>query len=277
MFNRFKYLELTSHHALKKAKKFIAESTKKDDSHDDQIIEVIFSSMLTLFISYLVEVYFTVDDKSSLGFWSVAGYMICEIVLYVAFFVIVRYCYRWIRKKYRVHKSNTRVNTPDISPITNKELVDDFDNIAFDNLLVATECLKQIDCMNQNASSQGSTGLDSLDLEVIRFYLHESIYYLRVAVDITISITTPDRRKACLNIRGNTRGVDVFRLINAEQMMSHIIAKIRNIYNSSPNIQGTPSDKWHALLKSKIDGLETDIKAIEAICRQAELDIDRIY
>lgn len=277
MFNHFKYLELTSHRAFKKAKKFIAESTEKDDSRDEQITEVIFSSMLTLFISYLVEVYFAVDDKTSLNFWTIAGYMICEIVLYITFFFVVRRCWRWVKQKHRVHKSNTHVNSPDTSSITNKELVDDFDNIAFDNLLVATECLKQIDCMNRNASNQGSTGPDPLDLEVIRFYLHESIYYLRVAVGITISITTPDRRKSCLNIRGNTRGVDVFRLINAEQIMSHIIVKIRNIYNSSPNIQGTPSDKWHVLLKSKIDGLEYDIKGIGDICRQAELDIDRVY
>ena len=263
MFNRFKYLELTSHHALKKAKKFIAESTKRDDSYDDQITDVIFSSMLTLFISYLVEVYFTVDDKSTLNFLVIAGYMLCEIAFYIVFFFIVKFCCKWVKKKYRIHKSNTCVNTPDTSPLTNKELVDDFDNIAFDNLLVATECLKQIDDKKASASIPGSPGLDALDLEVIRFYLHESIYYLRVAVDITISITTPDRRKSCLNIRGNTRGVDVFRLINAEQMMTNIIIKIRDIYNSSPNIQGSASDKWSGLLKAKIDGLEKDINSIK--------------
>jgi hypothetical protein len=98
-----------------------------------------------------------------------------------------------------------------------------------------------------------------------------------VAVDITINITTPDRRMACLNIRGNTRGVDIFRLINATQMMSHIIAKIRKIYNASPNIKGTATDKWSKLLFAKIDDLEKDIETIKCICKQAEIDIDRVY
>ena len=177
---------------------------------------------------------------------------------------------------YREFIINTRVNSPDTSPMTNKELVDDFDNIAFDNLLVASECLKQIH-EKQTSMQNATPNVNDFDTQAIIFYLHESIYYLRVAVDITKDITMPDRRKACLNIRGNTRGVDVFRLINAQKMMAILINQIKTIYNNTPVVRGNNGEKWPALLLAKITDLEQDIVDIASICTQADSDIDRVY
>lgn len=270
MFKHFKYMELTRHHIIKKTKKMIEDNAEKGQGRFEQISEVVFSSALSLYISYLTETYFARQSENILGWLAKLGVpskiealllFLVGVVLFVLMFLIIRRIYRFSSIKWRNHKYQRACHSPDVSMSKVKELIDDFDNITFDNLLIAYDYVEQVE--------QGKFGNNK---ELCTFYFHETIYYLKTSVKKAKEITSEHRREKCLNIFGNTNGIDVFRLFNANRMMINIVDRIRKILNDGTQ----PIDLYGDLEKvlvHQIKEIEADVTELTKRCNNALNDL----
>ena len=112
MFKHFKYMELTRHHIIKKTKKMIEDNAERGQGSFDQISEVVFSSVLSLYISYLTETYFAQQTDNILGWLAKLGIpskiealllFLVGVVLFVLMFLIIMRIYRFSSIKWRNH------------------------------------------------------------------------------------------------------------------------------------------------------------------------------
>lgn len=271
MFKHFKYLELTRHHIIKKTKKIFDESNKSDNSNFNQICEVVFSSAMTLFLSFLAELYFSDSQFLEIKFlksfelplWAESIIMfIIGIVVYIILFITVKYIYRLISRRWKNFIYQEKHHGPDTSELKIKELIDDFDNITFDHLLIAYDYVDQI-----------NVAIDNKNTEVATFYLHETLYYLRTAINKTKEILIENRREQCLNIKRNTRGVDVFRLFNAHRMMEEIYKKIDFLISKNPLEISLYAPDLGDVIRFQINEIKEDITHVGTQCQRALIDL----
>ena len=164
-------------------------------------------------------------------------------------------------KKIEDRRYNRQIHFPDVSTQKNKELIDDFDHIAFDNLIVACELLEEIK--------------STRDLEIRSFCFHEVIYYLKIAIRKTKDVTHPDRREQCPNIFGNVNGIDIFRLYNIWDIMKKIHYQINEILknNDEENTVQIYDDKLKNVLYFQIKEIGDDIEEIARRCDDAKNDM----
>ena len=263
MFNNLKYLELTRHHIYTKTKRTINDYAKqKNGSGLNKLSEAVFSSALSVLLTYLVETYVKDSTKEVPNVWATVALFAAAIVLYCALYICIRKIYSIIAKVIENHSYNKRIHSPEITAQKTKELIDDFDHIAFDHLIIAYEFLNEIEL--------------STNLEVRTFYFHEALYYLRTSINITKEVTQQDRRKDCLNIFGNVNGIDVFRLKNAHKMMCDLCSKIKEILGkraTEPRIIQLYDDCLSDILSFQISELDADIDEIGKRCIDALTDI----
>lgn len=274
MFKQFKYLELNRHHIIKKTRKILDENNTSDTGNFEYLCEVVFSSAMTLFLSFITETYFAKECSNILPIFGegkiplvIEPYFmfVCGIILYVVLFILVKFSYRRITKKIRNHLSQTKKYNIDVSNMKIKELIDDFDNITFDNLLIAYDYVEQIE-----------QAIKAENFEIATFYFHETIYYLRTAITKTKEILIDNRREQCLNIKGNTLGVDVFRLFNAHRMMNEIFSKITGVFENNPKKICTYTDDLDYVISHQLKELSRDIKNIGNDCNLALKDLKNI-
>lgn len=276
MFKEIKHLELTRHHLIVKTRKLMDRRQSEETSSFDKLNGVIFSSAFSLFTTLLLKFLFIDNnDRASLNqtvsasIFQVVLYFSLAIISYIVLYSISKICYNYISGKLKKFKAAVSTHCPDYSAQKNKELIDDFDHIALDNLLLAYE---SIDEMKTASNTQIAT-----------FYFYELIYYLKTAVAITSDITSQFRQKNCVNIEGNTDGVDLFRLINVQNMMSEIYMFIdethRNRYVKSSGIQievpsdNSEDDDLRMALKEQLQNLNANISEIGEFCKNNKKNI----
>ena len=177
-------------------------------------------------------------------------------------FFAVKYIYRFVSTKWSNFIYQEKHHGPDTSESKIKELIDDFDNITFDHLLIAYDYVEQI-----------NVAIDNKNTEVATFYLHETLYYLRTAVNKTKEILIENRREQCLNIKRNTRGVDVFRLFNAHRMMEEIYGKIDSLISQNPLEISLYTPDLGDVIRFQINEIQKDITNVGTQCQKALIDL----
>lgn len=224
-------------------------------------MDVALSSGLSLFLMYLSEKYFITSELNALKMKSIVVRFIGGILLYFILFFCSKAFFSFISPKIRNFIYNIRIHPPDVSAQKNMELIDDFDNVAFDNLIVAYEMLNEIE--------------SSDELEIRTYCFHESIYYLKTAIWKVKEVTHPDRREQCLNIFGNTGGIDVFRLYNIYDIISDIYTKICKILseNVDNNTIKLYDDELEKSLHFQVEKIGDDIAHIKSCCANAKNDM----
>lgn len=65
MFKSLKCFELTRHHMYTKFKRVITDKSEKNESNFYKLSQIVFSSTLSLFISYLAKNYFLKDQQDN--------------------------------------------------------------------------------------------------------------------------------------------------------------------------------------------------------------------
>lgn len=262
MLKHIKYLELTRHHIYNKFKKIYDQNNKSEENGFNKLSEVAFSSALSLFLTYLGKVYFVPENCNSLPIKNIILLFSSAIFIYCVLFFFIRKIYSFAYKKVSDYKYKKSCNYPDLSPNKIKELIDDFDNITFDHLMI---CCEFIDEMSSESSK-----------ELITYYFYETIYYLKTAVNKTKELTYGERREKCLNIFKNTKGVDVFRLVNAQKIMCEIHKKIEAIYNDETDVSIQKySEKMNEIVSFQLKEIKEDIELLDKRCMTAIKDIDR--
>ena len=274
MFKQFKFLELNRHHMIKKTRKIIDTNNHSETGNFEHLCEVVFSSTMSLFLSFLTETFFANDKSNTLQIFGEGRIppvfepyflFICGIVLYIVLFIFVKFSYRKIVKIARNHLLQTKKNDIDVSNAKIKELIDDFDNITFDNLLIAYDYIDHINRLPEKKK-----------LQITTFYFHETAYYLRIAISKTKELLIDNRRERCLNIKGNTLGVDVFRLFNAHKMMVEIFSKMKDVLKNTPDKICTYTDDLSYIISYQLEEINRDINDIGRECDRALEDLKNI-
>lgn len=264
MFNKFKYLELNRHHLYAKTKNIITDHHKHEDDGFNKISEVVFSSALSLFLTYLSETYFiTYNENETLPIYKIIALFMLSVVIYCVLYIVIRKIYSIASDRIEKIIYNKKIHSFDASSQRVKEMVDDFDNIAFDNLLIAKEFLNEIEIIGDK------------ELETTTFYFHEAIYYLRISLDKTQNILHSDVINRTVNIFGNSNGVDVFRLKNAHSLMVFVITKIKDLSENTSRVQ-TYDKELKSVLSFQIDELEETINKIGTICNDIKSKLSPI-
>ncbi len=261
MYNGFKYLELTRHHIFRKAKEIIHDYSKQEGADFNKLEEAVFSSTLSAFLTALMGILFANNSEKPMHIWMAVCLLFLAIIIYCILFVGISKAYSCIAIKAKNLSYFQRVHSPAATARITKELIDDFDHITFDHLIVAFELLDEIDKSNI--------------MEIRTFCFHEVLYYLKTSVQKTKEITNDNRRNECLNIFGNTRGVDIFRLINAQKMMSEIIDRAENVLKCTGDSQKIQVyDEFLEMeLAFQVSEIRKSIETIEERCKQAVHDL----
>lgn len=139
-------------------------------------------------------------------------------------------------KKLKKYKRKT-------SAIEIKEIIDSFDHIACDNVLVAKEFMQHFDSQS--------------DLELSTFYYFEIIYYAKTAAKKALKILNNSNN--CINSKDKTDAIDLFRIKNLCVILKQILQFI-----SDHKGEISIDDKMRPSLDHQVSLLEQDItKACE--------------
>ena len=261
MFNGLKYLELTRHHIFRKAKGIIRDYSKQEGADFNKLEDAVFSSTLSAFLTALIGILFAESFEKPIQVWTAVCLLFFATIAYCVLFVGISKAYSAVAKKVKNWSYYQKIHSPDATWIISKELVDDFDHITFDHLIVAFELLDEID--------------KSTVIEIRTFCFHEVLYYLKTAVQKTIEITEENRRKECLNILGNTRGVDVFRLMNAQKMMSEIVNNAEAVLRCTGDSQKIQvyDENLKMALEFQVNEIQKQIEDLGVRCEKAIQEI----
>lgn len=178
----------------------------------ENLVTEVISSMTALFISF-----------EFLSMNGVLGVFLKILILFLSYlflkFVVISKIYRYIKtKKEKKDADEKKLSEPEI-----KNLIDKFDHIACDGILLSLDFLKKY-----NASSKKS-------VDEKRFYLIESFYYYKKAIDITSLII--DNCDYCINNPYKHDGIAHYRLINVYNLLDEInngtVSILKDSYNDN--------------------------------------------
>lgn len=210
MFRSLKCFELTMHKAFSKIKRISKDTNNQNENYFEKLTGIVFSSAMSLFLSYLSKTYFGNSNNNDIC--NVILSFVFAIVVYIIFYILIKYLYTFVTRSFRKKIDNTKIHRADQSIDKAKELINDFDHIVIDNLLISYEFLEEIK--------------KSKNIKISTFYYHEIIYYLKKSVDITLELTDEIREEQCININNNVQGIELFRLHNVIDMMKDIMKKV---------------------------------------------------
>jgi hypothetical protein len=254
--NSFKYLELTRHYVTEKTKYAIQEAVSQSKKNSNNLSEIVFSSSFSLLVAFISERYFfNTESPLKLATWL---NVLLLVLGFIIIFIVSLLVFRKICEKITKIYSNRVIHSPDISDPIIKEIIDDFDHIALDNLLIAKELTDSIPSLINDGNQ-----------EIATFYYHEAVYYLGISVGKTTIILDDYHWEKCLNINGNTRGIDLFRVYNAYSMMNNIIFKLKKQFVEITH----PNEKMKSSLNYQISRIASGIDSIKEKCDNKQIII----
>lgn len=251
MLRSFKNLELLRYYIdINFARNFQQLAQENKEKHEE-LASTVFSSVFSLIFSLLITAYFEFSQNPDTGVtiktWTdllpfigimgstyTAGY-------FVSYHIYLK-IHRW-RQSYKISRKKFR--RADVSKV--KEIIDDFDHVACDNILIAKEFIQHFD--------------PTQNLQMATFYYFETIYYANVATQKIRIILV--EHKSCVNNGDKTDGIDLFRIKNLCNLLFEILGFIQN------NRSNISVDKnLEHLLLSQIDALKRDINNVTEKCNK---------
>lgn len=91
MFRSLKCFELTMHKAFSKIKRISKDTNNQNENYFEKLTGIVFSSAMSLFLSYLSKTYF--GNSNNNDFCNVIFSFIIAIVVYILFFIIIKFLY----------------------------------------------------------------------------------------------------------------------------------------------------------------------------------------
>lgn len=237
MLRSFKNLELLRYYVGINFEKNFRAFARQNEEKNEQLASTVFSTALSLIASYLSTKY--IQD------FSVARNVVIILLVFVVGFIISYNVYICAYQKIlRVKKSLKRYKRK-TSANEIKEIIDSFDHIACDNVLVAKEFMRHFN--------------PQIDLELCTFYYFEILYYAKIATQKTRNIL--QNRETCINSKRKTDAIDLFRIKNLCNILQEIL---QFIFNNKNKI--SIDDIMMASLDRQIQQLEQDIEGICQTC-----------
>lgn len=235
MLRSFKNIELLRYYVGINFEKNFRAFAKQNEEKNEQLASTVFSTALSLIASFLSTKYIQSLSVplivAIILFVFVVGFIISYNVYICAYRKILR-----VKKGLKKYKRKT-------SAIEIKEIIDSFDHIACDNVLVAKEFMQHFDLQR--------------DLDLSTFYYFEIIYYAKTAAKKVLKIL--NNSSNCINSKDKANAIDLFRIKNLCVILEEILQFISD-HKSEINID----DKMRPSLDHQVNLLEEDItKACE--------------
>lgn len=260
MLQSYKYLELTRHHASSKFEKVISAQSKQNSTSAEEILAAMFSSALSLFFANLGE---NIKPAPNI-WWQYIIYGLIAAIAYIFLFIVFFFGFKIFYRKVKGRMYDSRIHTGDHSPEECKEIIDDFDVIAFDNLLLGFEFIQQLPPVCTTSQ------------ELHTYYFHELLYYLKTAITKTELVL--DLGPGYINSKTVVTGVDLYRIYNAKSLMEEIITVAKRIMEVQANDLNCPLSMYHEKLYNVINKQIAELdKRIQVISTKCEKMLTEYY
>ena len=196
----FKSLELLRYYVGVNFEKTFKRYTTKTEEKIEQLASTVVSTPISIIVSWYVDHILCITN------------IIIEIlVVFVSFVFGFLICYNiflWIYRRFLKIKRSLKKYKRKSTAHEIKEVIDNFDHIACDNILVAKEFMQHFDPQK--------------DKQLSTFYYYEIIYYAKNATDkILIILNNPQNY---INSRYKNDAIDLFRIKN----ICNILVEISN-------------------------------------------------
>jgi len=159
-------------------------------------------------------------------------------ILFVIGLLIFQLGIRWMSFVYNARKKE---HSP--SKVKTKQLIDDFDHIACDNILISQRFIQ----------AYNETGISN---NMKEFYFYEIIYYTKVSLAIIQKIFVNESQ--CINDKNNTNRIHLFRLKNTLNMLEEICKFLKN---NQGNI--CIDNKLHPSLEREIADIKNSLNSLQ--------------
>lgn len=197
MLSSFKNTELFRYFIRVDLNKNVDKIIKENSSNFSLVAGSIFSGSFSILGTYFGMNEHTYGHLKSILF---------STFLFSILFIIGMFLFKISLKLiFFLYNSCKKENLPSKSKI--KELIDDFDHIACDNILISQNFIIAYNDKNT------STNLKE-------FYFYEIIYYTKVSISIINKILINQNK--CINDKKNTNRIHLFRLENSIKMLKEI-------------------------------------------------------
>ncbi len=171
----------------------------------DEITEIISSVLSAIFSLFLSQELIKLN-----GFWGTVLRILSVIILYFIIKIIIKKIHLYFRVKKSIDDSDKRK----LSNEDAKLLVDKFDHIACDGLLLSRDYLKKY----MDKESQAT-------INEKQFYLFEAFYYYKKSLDLSVTIV--EYADCCLNSIDNINRISLYRFFNIYKSLEEIRLTIK--------------------------------------------------
>lgn len=230
MLRSFKNIELLRYYVGINFEKNFRAFAKQNEEKNEQLASTVFSTALSLIASFLSTKYMQI--------LSIPLNVVIILLVFVVGFIISYNVYICAYRKILRAKKDLKKYKRKTSAIEIKEIIDSFDHIACDNVLVAKEFMQHFDPQS--------------DLELSTFYYFEIIYYAKTAANKALKILNNSNN--CINSKDKTDAIDLFRLKNLCVILTQILQFISD-HKDVISID----DKMRPSLNHQVSLLEQDI------------------
>jgi hypothetical protein len=197
MFLSFKNIELSRYSVSSNLSKIEKKIIKQNSSNVSLLAGSIFSGSFSVLATYISIKY---TDTFT---WKL---VLLSTIIFSASFIASFYVYKFARFLLKYLYNKLKKEHLSSTPFEIKEIIDDFDHIACDNILAAYEFQKSF--------------IGETNPNVANYYYHEMIYYLKVAIDKTTKVLK--NSKSCINTLSTVSKIDLFRIENILDMMDEL-------------------------------------------------------
>lgn len=200
MLQSFKNLELFRHQIVSRIdgsiKKYAAHSEDSADTISSTIFSACFSLLIALLTSQVVD-------------FTTCGQIIACFFAFVLAYIVAFFLYHKLFKMAKRKVYNIKVHGKEMTLEQSRKLMNDFDHIVCDSTLVAKQFIQHY-----------RKYVDLKDYDLAKFAYYEVLYYLRVALNITMSIL--DAGDKCINTLETCSKIDLFRIVNQKRIMESL-------------------------------------------------------
>ncbi len=197
MFSSFKNTELFRYFIRVDLNKGINKIIKQNKSNFSLIAGSIFSGSFSI-----LGTFFGMNPNKFTNFWRI----VLSSALFALLFVVGMGLFNGFVFIFSyIHNAWKKEQLPSKAKI--KELIDDFDHIACDNILISQNFIEAYNLSNTPPNLK-------------EFYFYEIIYYTKVSLSIIQKLLA--NKDECINDKNNTNRIHLFRLENSLKMISEI-------------------------------------------------------
>lgn len=198
--NTDKYLELLRFYMTEKINE-INKSLKK--SLEDEVQEIVSSIVSAIFAVFV--------SSEAIKLDGIVGVSL-KVILVVASWFAIKFLFRKMQRSCRTKKELDNIDSNKLTEAEAKSLVDKFDHITCDGILLAW------DFLDKNKS------IDPSRVSAKEFYLIEAFYYYNKALQIGVQIVAFS--EFCMNNESTVNRIARYRLLNVYQAFVEISTEI---------------------------------------------------